>query len=169
MLMSSWQNPVHEIIQRFTRPPDRMHALIEFLTVLPEEINNKRLKLGQNRRDQLRTIFSQSSGYIVEFLEASLNKFMLQSTTADDRHTKIRLVFKCFSSWIEERLIDPMLIANSQLLVSLFQIFADPSTDLDLHDTATTCLVNMLLLYPFNVPANVFITFVFNFIPWTFV
>ena len=49
-----------------------MNALIEFLTILPEEINNKRLKLGQNRRDQLKTVFSQSSSYIIQFLEASL-------------------------------------------------------------------------------------------------
>jgi hypothetical protein len=33
-----------------------------------EKINNKRLKLGQNRRDQLRTLFANSSTYIVEIL-----------------------------------------------------------------------------------------------------
>lgn len=125
MLMSSWQNPVPEIIQRFTNPPDRMHALIEFLTILPEEINNKRLKLGQNRRDQLRTIFSNSSNYIVQFLEESLIRFVETASTTDPLvyQNKIRLVYKCFSSWIEEKLIEPNLINSSKLLAMLFQIF----------------------------------------------
>ncbi len=38
MLMGSETNPVPEIIQRFNKPPDRMNALIEFLTILPEEV-----------------------------------------------------------------------------------------------------------------------------------
>jgi len=38
MLMNTWTNPLPEIIQRFTKPPDRMNALIEFLTILPEEV-----------------------------------------------------------------------------------------------------------------------------------
>ncbi len=124
--MNSWQNPVPEIIQRFSKPPDRMHALIEFLTILPEEINNKRLKLGQNRRDQLRSIFSNSSSYIIQFLEESLKKFVENATQTNDPsvyQNKIKLVYKCFASWIEERLIDPNIIVNSQLLATLFQIF----------------------------------------------
>jgi len=155
MLMNSWQNPVPEIIQRFTSPPDRMNALIEFLTILPEEINNKRLKLGQNRRDQLKTIFTNSSSYIIQFLEASLKNYVSQpEPDADKQNRKIRHIFKCFSSWIEEKLIEPNLIVSSQLFLYLFQLLCQPETDSCLHEVITNCVVNMLLMYPFNARAN---------------
>ncbi len=109
-------------MNRFTKPPDRMNALIEFLTILPEEINNKRLKLGQNRRDHLRGLFSNSSAYIVEFLEASLKNELVTQHTYESLQVKLRLIYKCFSSWIEEKLIDAKLIVNSQLFAQLFQI-----------------------------------------------
>ena len=107
---------------RFTKPPDRMNALIEFLTILPEEINNKRLKLGQNRRDHLKNLFSNSSGYIIEFLEASLkNELSASANSYDSLQIKLRLIYKCFASWIEEKLIDPSSIVDSQLFIHLFQ------------------------------------------------
>jgi hypothetical protein len=99
-----------------------MNALIEFLTILPEEINNKRLKLGQNRRDHLKNLFSNSSGYIIEFLEASLkNELSASANSYDSLQIKLRLIYKCFASWIEEKLIDPSSIVDSQLFIHLFQ------------------------------------------------
>ncbi len=137
--------------KRFTKPPDRMNALIEFLTILPEEINNKRLKLGQNRRDQLKCLFKQSSIYILQFLEASLQSFLENSPLDSGQlSNKLRLIYKCFSSWIEEKLIEPQLIANSPLFAYLFQIFFQAECELELHEVVTTCLVNILLMYPFN-------------------
>lgn len=152
MLMSSWENPVPEIIQRFAKPPDRMEALIEFLTILPEEINNKRLKLGQNRRDQLKKVFSNSSAYIIQFLEASLNSPVDNPNFKPEKKT--RLIYKCFSSWIEEQLIDPKQIVTSQLFPYMFTLFCQIETDLQLHEVITNCIVNMFLMYPFNLRAN---------------
>lgn len=128
-----------------------MNALIEFLTILPEEINNKRLKLGQNRRDQLKCIFKESSVYIMQFLEANLKTYLDSShLDASQLNSKLRLIYKCFSSWIEEKLIEPNLIVNSPLFAYLFTILCQTETELDLHEVVTTCLVNILLMYPFN-------------------
>ena len=98
-----------------------MEALVEFLTILPEEINNKRLKLGQNRRDQLKKVFSNSSAYIIQFLEASLNSPVDNPNFKAEKKT--RLIYKCFSSWIEEQLIDPKQIVTSQLFPYMFTLF----------------------------------------------
>lgn len=68
---------------------------------------------------------------------------------------KLRLIYKCFSSWIEEKLIEPTQISNSQLFGFLFRILCDSNTELDLHDVVTTCLVNILLMYPVNDRVNV--------------
>ncbi len=38
MLMNQWQNPLPDILQRFTSSPNRMSSLIEFLAILPEEV-----------------------------------------------------------------------------------------------------------------------------------
>ena len=40
MLMNAWVNPLPEMIERFTKSqePKRMTSLIEFLTILPEEV-----------------------------------------------------------------------------------------------------------------------------------
>ena len=146
MLMNTWQDPVPDIIQRFlilfklfillysfyvkficnsrfTKPPDHMNALIEFLTILPEEINNKRLKLGQNRRDQLKSIFKQSSFYIIQFLEVNLKSY-LENASKVNTNSKMRLIYKCFASWIEEKLIEPQLIVNHEVGDSYLQPFA---------------------------------------------
>lgn len=132
-----------------------MTALLEFLTILPEEINNKRLKLGQNRRDQLKCIFKQSSIYIIQFLEASLKSY-LESPLFDatQLNDKKRLIYKCFSSWIDEKLVEPNLIVNSPLYAFMFQLYCQPDTDLELHEDITTCLVNILVLFPFNARAT---------------
>lgn len=38
MQMPVWENPVIDVIQIMSKPPDRIQALIEFLTILPEEV-----------------------------------------------------------------------------------------------------------------------------------
>jgi len=132
-----------------------MNALIEFLTILPEEINNKRLKLGQNRRDQLRIIFKQSSIYITQFLDANLKVYLENTLLSPSQlNTKLKLIYKCYSSWIEEKLIEPNLIVNSPLFAYLFQLYCQSETELDLHEDITTCLVNILLMFPFNARAT---------------
>lgn len=34
----------------------------------------------------------------------------------------IKLIYKCFASWIDERLVEPNIILNSNLFVNSFQI-----------------------------------------------
>ncbi|CAF0896059.1 unnamed protein product [Brachionus calyciflorus] len=150
MLMANWQSPIPELIQKFNKP-EQMNSLVDFLTILPEEISNKRLKLGQNRRDQLRTLFSNSSPFLIEYLEQSLTQISHETTQNNQTNQdKIKSIFKCYSSWIETKLIETNLIINSQLYAYLFRILADPNTELDLHDVVTSCLINILLLFPFN-------------------
>lgn len=156
MLMNSWHNPVPELVQKFMTKQNSGSTLLEFLTILPEEITNKRLKLGQNRRDQLKRLFSSSASFIIQFLESNLLSCVsnVNYLMDDTIQNKIRLIYKCFSSWIQEQLIDPNLINNSQLFIHIFHLLCQPETDVDLHEVVTNCLVNMLLGYPFNVRAT---------------
>ena len=40
----------------------------------------------------------------------------------DEAEMPIKLIYKCFASWIDERLVEPNLILNSNLFVNSFQI-----------------------------------------------
>ena len=58
-----------------------------------------------------------------------MSNFMEISSTLDQfqYQQKIRLIYKCFASWIEEKLVDPNLIVNSKLFMHMFQILVRKS------------------------------------------
>ena len=73
-----------------------------------------------------------------------MKKFVENANHSNDPsvyQNKIKLIYKCFASWIEERLIEPNLIVNSQLLATLFQIFV-------------RFLKNIQIIYYFNFIYN---------------
>ena len=49
--MSSWATPVEDLVSRFG--DSHPVPLLEVLTVLPEEVGSRQLRLGANRRDQV--------------------------------------------------------------------------------------------------------------------
>lgn len=49
--MPTWQKPVLDLISRFN--VSNKFPLLEVLTVLPEEVNSRTLKVGANRRHQV--------------------------------------------------------------------------------------------------------------------
>ena len=51
LLMSSWLTPVEDLVARFG--DSHPVPLLEVLTVLPEEVSSRHLRLGANRRDQV--------------------------------------------------------------------------------------------------------------------
>ncbi|KFM82504.1 Transportin-3, partial [Stegodyphus mimosarum] len=48
--MVAWKTPVQDVIERFASSAQHISTLLEILTVLPEEINSRHLRLGANRR-----------------------------------------------------------------------------------------------------------------------
>ena len=103
------------------------------------KISNKRLKLGQNRRDHLKRVFSSSSNFILQYLESCLKSCVenMQSMNAAESQAKLRLIYKCFSSWIQEHLIEANLINSSQLFLYIFHLLVS-KRDLELLNIAST-------------------------------
>ncbi|KAH7986571.1 hypothetical protein HPB49_025903 [Dermacentor silvarum] len=66
--MSAWKSPVVDLIQRFGCSPSHIPVLLEVLTVLPEELNSRSLRLGANRRNEIIELFTQVSGQVVHLL-----------------------------------------------------------------------------------------------------
>lgn len=40
--MTTWSNPVVEVIQRLNKNPERIQCLIELLAILPEEVKYRK-------------------------------------------------------------------------------------------------------------------------------
>lgn len=64
--MSSWQKPVVDLIGKFGRT--NVWPLLEILTVLPEEVNSRLLRLGANRRHEVMQEFGSTAATVTEFL-----------------------------------------------------------------------------------------------------
>jgi hypothetical protein len=61
---------------------------VSFL-LLKKKINNKRLKLGKNRRDAMKDGFSMSSNYIVELLVIILKHLSMKNKNLFNLFSKI--------------------------------------------------------------------------------
>lgn len=70
--MATWQSPVMHLIQNFGNNDASLWPLLEILTVLPEEVNSRFLKLGANRREQIVMNFANNGDCLLEFLVSIL-------------------------------------------------------------------------------------------------
>ena len=70
--MASWQEPVIDLIQKFGGEVASLWPLLEILTVLPEEVNSRFLKLGTNRRQHISANFAANGNSVLEFLVSLL-------------------------------------------------------------------------------------------------
>ena len=70
LLMSSWLTPVEDLVARFggSHPV----PLLEVLTVLPEEVGSRHLRLGANRRDQVFSYCTRSCPLVLNLLVSAL-------------------------------------------------------------------------------------------------
>lgn len=66
--MATWQDPVSDLFQKFADNEASLWPLLEILTVLPEELNSRFLRLGANRRQELVTNFTYNKERVLEFL-----------------------------------------------------------------------------------------------------
>jgi transportin-3 len=64
--MSTWQKPVLYLIGKFGHT--NVWPLLEVLTVLPEEVNSRLLRLGANRRLEIMQELGSTAPTITEFL-----------------------------------------------------------------------------------------------------
>ena len=93
LLMPEWTNALSELMSKLSGSPATVPALLEVLLLLPEEVDSRHLKLGSNRRSQIKQMLSLSAPHIAQFLHSML---------AEDRSGVARQVsvVKCYSSWL---------------------------------------------------------------------
>ncbi|XP_040069100.2 transportin-3 isoform X2 [Ixodes scapularis] len=138
--MATWKSPIVDLITSFGNSLPHVGVLLEVLTVLPEEVNSRSLRLGANRRNEVIEIFTQVSPQVVQLLDACL-----QSGTDNDGKRRAR-VFRCLGSWFSVgalQLDDPNL---HKLLGAVFEALTNTSSSSSVHEAASDCICNALLL-----------------------
>lgn len=136
--MSSWKNVVEELIKRFGLESKHWTFLIEFLSLLPEEIGSRSLRLGANRRNEVKQELSAASELLVQFLTT-----VLDSLAGDNR--LCAQVLHCLGSWLTAYVIPQAHLVSSKLILLPFQALMNKDCSSQLHHSATECLCSSLI------------------------
>uniref|UniRef100_T1IH38 Importin N-terminal domain-containing protein n=1 Tax=Strigamia maritima TaxID=126957 RepID=T1IH38_STRMM len=135
--MTSWEKSTRDLIDQMTTNLQLIPALFEILTVLPEELYNRSLRLGATRREEVLDEFIDVAPKVLELLQ-------FFDTTSDHRiQSKI---IKCLSSWLNIDVMPTEQIAESRLFNNVIHCLGDPTTCLMIHEAASDCVCAALVL-----------------------
>uniref|UniRef100_A0A8C3T0D0 Importin-13 n=1 Tax=Chelydra serpentina TaxID=8475 RepID=A0A8C3T0D0_CHESE len=134
MMPEAWPCAVADMVRMFQAEDSnvdgraRCLALLELLTVLPEEFQTSRLP--QYRKGQVRSVLAQECGSVFPLLEQLLQQ-------QDSPGFIKQKVLKCFSSWVQ---LEIPLMDCENLIQAAFTSLQDP----ELFDTAVEAIVNAI-------------------------
>lgn len=134
MMPEAWPCAVADMVRMFQAEDSnvdgraRCLALLELLTVLPEEFQTSRLP--QYRKGQVRSVLAQECGSVFPLLEQLLQQ-------QDSPGFIKQKVLKCFSSWVQ---LEIPLMDCENLIQAAFTSLQDP----ELFDTAVEAVVNAI-------------------------
>ncbi|XP_038639310.1 transportin-3-like isoform X3 [Scyliorhinus canicula] len=131
--MTSWKSCVQTLIEKYGNDESALPFLLEILTVLPEEVHSRSLRIGTNRRTEVIEDLAYHASMVIGLLTAYMER------CSHDEKLVIK-VFRCLMSWINLGILHTDHIANSQLLVALFQILRHSQTSSNLHEVASDCV-----------------------------
>ncbi|KAM9705082.1 transportin-3 isoform 1-T1 [Menidia menidia] len=135
--MASWKGCVHTLIEKYNNDISSMTFLIEILTVLPEEVHSRSLRIGANRRTEIIEDLAYYSSTVVTLLTSCVEK-----SGSDEK--MLMKVFRCLGSWFNLGVLDSNFMASSQLLMVLFQVLQRDETSTNLHEAASDCVCSAL-------------------------
>lgn len=128
--MPSWTNCTRDLIHSFSN--SNSFVLLEILTVLPQEIDSTALKLGENRRKEIKGELKMHANIVTMFLTESVSN-------SQNSHITLKVV-KCMTSWIQVSAIDIQEIPQNAVIGLTLQVLKDHTSINMLHDAATECI-----------------------------
>ncbi|MFT7814910.1 transportin-3 [Arapaima gigas] len=144
--MASWKGCVHTLIEKYSNDIASLPFLMEILTVLPEEVHSRSLRIGANRRTEIIEDLAYYSSTVVTLLVSCAEK------AGNDEKMLIK-VFRCLGSWFNLGVLDSNFMANNRLLIILFQVLQQDETPTNLHEAASDCVCSALYAIE-NVDSN---------------
>ncbi|XP_078481112.1 transportin-3-like [Ciona intestinalis] len=130
--MPSWKMPAVTFMQKYGKEQSSLSYLLELLTVLPEEVNNKSLRLGANRRSEIIDQMEDSAPMVVELLKTYIG------AVSDEK--LLSKIFKCLGSWFYLGVLPGNHVARSKLLEVPFSVLKDISMSSSLYESACDCV-----------------------------
>ncbi|XP_013777598.1 transportin-3-like [Limulus polyphemus] len=138
--MASWESPVEDIIGRLGNDAKYLPALLEVLTVLPEEVNSRSLRLGANRRTEVLKSLSHVEPQVLQLLNTCLHTLGVDNATVQTR------VFRCFGSWLSLGVVPSSEEHLNSLLNVVFHALVNSNTPSPVHEAASDCICSALFL-----------------------
>lgn len=133
--MVEWRKPVLDLIHRFSQ--SNLWPLLEIMTVLPEELESRTVRLGANRRVEVAAELKSCSGTVLEFLRLCV-------TSTDENSLLFVKIIRCFTSWVAVQAITLNDISDNVVVIKSFQILSNYKANSFLHDAATDCVCTLL-------------------------
>lgn len=132
--MLTWQNCVSDLIKLFSNK--NYYVLLEILTVLPQEIDSSSLKLGENRREEIKSELRANAQAVTFFLKECINS---------NPNSQLALkIIKCMTSWIQVKAISIQEVPNNAVIGFSLQVLQDHTSINILHDAAADCICAIL-------------------------
>ena len=136
LLMSDWSSPVSELMSGLGPPLPHTSPLLEILVTLPEEVDSRTLRLGANRRQQVKEMLSSSSGQVTHLLSSLLS-------CPGPESVRITCV-KCYGSWLTLGVIPLDTVLASPVMGFTVQALQSPTSSSELHEASTECMTALL-------------------------
>ncbi|XP_014673876.1 PREDICTED: transportin-3-like [Priapulus caudatus] len=133
--MVTWKNAAHELIQRFGGNPHHVPLLLDILKFLPEEVNSRSLRLGDNRRKEITEELSKSAPLVLQLLTS-----YMESAPGEVEFRRQTGVLKCLGSWFNLGSIPTDQVAHSKLIAGIFEALREPQISGSYHEAACDCL-----------------------------
>ncbi|XP_055339539.1 transportin-3-like [Paramacrobiotus metropolitanus] len=133
--MSGWPDSVSDVIARFGDNTFLLPALLEILTLYPEEITNNKLRLPNARRNQLNEELARVGPKVISLLSDCVRR---TSNRSDDCIAK---VYNCLGSWCSISALRTDELLNTDLFHNLFLYLSSLDTSLEIHEACANCLV----------------------------
>ncbi|OCH94769.1 ARM repeat-containing protein [Obba rivulosa] len=133
--LPAWQDPVKDMIESFGRNPITVPLLLQFLTVLPEElISNTKIPItDEEYRERSEKLLTANAPQVIDllsmYIQASGVTLALQAQ-----------IFNCLSSWLAAGEISAEALARTPLLAYSFEALASD----DLFDAAVTAVCDLI-------------------------
>uniref|UniRef100_U3IEA3 Transportin 3 n=1 Tax=Anas platyrhynchos platyrhynchos TaxID=8840 RepID=U3IEA3_ANAPP len=144
--MASWKGCVQTLVEKYSTDVTSLPFLLEILTVLPEEVHSRSLRIGANRRTEIIEDLAYYSSTVVSLLMTCVEK------AGNDEKMLIK-IFRCLGSWFNLGVLDSTFMANSKLLSLLFEVLQQDKTSSNLHEAASDCVCSALYAIE-NVETN---------------
>ncbi|KAG0370572.1 armadillo-type protein [Gamsiella multidivaricata] len=133
--MLEWEQPVNHMISIYGSSTTDVSYLLEYLTVLPEEVNDSRCPSLTD--DEYRTrsdeLLTQNANQILKML------IVYMENSGSDAHLQ-EAVFKCFLSWLRSGDIATSSLSNNPLVAFSFKALQMP----ELFDIAVDVVCELI-------------------------